>query len=196
MFFPTMNFETDIFFSTFGFYHLQTIVPSLKAMLLHATVFSSTAGTGNGLWRLSYPGDIITRIFFRCQLMLGTCTKGRQQIMKPFKVCNQSTLPLNAHLMFRNCNVLLFTAPKMRNICSRNTLKLTVRTPQNAGKQRGMERGYNRAHLHYHYHYIINITIIIIMHDLIDSSSLPSPYHHHYHHALPGIIITSNFYSS
>jgi hypothetical protein len=153
MFFPTMNFETDIFFSTFGFYHLQTIVPSLKAMLLYATVFSSTAGTGNGLWRLSYPVDI----------MLGTCTKGRQQIMEPFKVCNQSKLPLNAHLMFRNCNVLLFTAPKMRNICSRNTLKLTVRTPQNAGKQRGMERGYNRAHLHYHYRYVINITIIIII---------------------------------
>lgn len=60
-----MNFETDIFFSTFGFYHLQTIVPSLKAMLLYATVFSSTAGTGNGLWRLSYPVDIITRIFFQ-----------------------------------------------------------------------------------------------------------------------------------
>jgi hypothetical protein len=57
------NFANDIFFPTFGFYHLQTIFPGLKAMFLHATVFSiSTAGTG--VQRLpSYPVDILTRIF-------------------------------------------------------------------------------------------------------------------------------------
>ena len=103
----------------------------------------------------------INSYFFRCPLMLGTCTKGRQETKKPFKVWKKSMLLLNAHLLFGKCIVLLFTAPKMRNIYSRSTPKLTVRTPQNAGKQRGMERGYNCQHCHYHYHYL---------------------YHQHYHH--------------
>jgi hypothetical protein len=95
------------------------------------------------LWRqyfsvcpLRYPAHILTHIFFRCQLMLCSGTKGFLQIIKSLKVWSYWTLLLNALLKLRKCIVLLCTARKMRNTCSQNSLKHNVWTPPNSGKQR------------------------------------------------------------